>query len=74
MAQLDLCVVDNINLVSSSDTNKYTKAEERLLTICSESEEQQIKKLVNGIELGDPRPSQLLQKMRASTSLPIRRK
>lgn len=65
VAQLDLQVVENIyDLVSSEDERKYTTAKERLLKLFRESEERQIKKLVSDLNIGDLKPSQLLQRMR----------
>ncbi|KZC15052.1 hypothetical protein WN55_08981 [Dufourea novaeangliae] len=67
VAQLELKYVENIwDLVSDRNiTDKYTAAKERLLSIFKESENKRIRRLVTGIELGDTKPSQLLQKMRS---------
>ncbi|XP_076660112.1 uncharacterized protein LOC143363400 [Halictus rubicundus] len=66
VAQLEPKYVENIwDLVSDRTiTDKYTAAKERLLSIFKESENKRIKRLVTGIELGDTKPSQLLQRMR----------
>ncbi|XP_076660305.1 uncharacterized protein LOC143363625 [Halictus rubicundus] len=66
VAQLEPKYVENIwDLVSDRTiTDKYTAAKERLLSIFKESENKRIKRLVAGIELGDTKPSQLLQRMR----------
>ncbi|GFW57239.1 uncharacterized protein TNCV_541531 [Trichonephila clavipes] len=46
-----------------SDT-KYTDSKNRLLSLFKESENLRIKRLLTGIELGDMKPSQLLQKLK----------
>lgn len=46
-------------------TEKYKALKERLIEIHSESQESKIRKLLQGIELGDQRPSQLLSRMRS---------
>lgn len=44
--------------------NKYTTLKTRLLEIYEESEAKKIKKLLNEMELGDQKPSQLLRQMK----------
>lgn len=46
-------------------TDKYTTLKQRLIDIHSESQESKIRSLLQGLELGDQRPSQLLTRMRA---------
>ena len=66
VSQLEPKFVENIwDIVSDSSDNKYSAAKERLLNTFKESENKRIKRLVTGIELGDMKPSQLLQKMRS---------
>lgn len=67
VAQLEPKYVENIwDLVSDKTiTDKYTAAKGRLLSLFKESENKRIKRFVTGIELGDRKPSQLLQKMRS---------
>ncbi|GFX22025.1 hypothetical protein TNCV_3171761 [Trichonephila clavipes] len=48
---------------SKSDT-KYTDSKNRLLSLFKESENLRIKRLLTGIELGNMKPSQLLQKLK----------
>lgn len=66
VSQLEPKYVENIwDIVTNKDAvNKYTLAKERLLNAFKESETKRIKRLVTGIELGDNKPSQLLQKMK----------
>lgn len=45
--------------------NKYLAIKSRLIEIHSESEESKIRKLLQGLEIGDQRPSQLLTRMRS---------
>jgi hypothetical protein len=57
--------IENImDIITDQEPNKYTRAKQRLLSIFGDSEETQLKKLFNQIELGDQKPSILLQKMR----------
>ncbi|XP_046142173.1 uncharacterized protein LOC123987898 [Osmia bicornis bicornis] len=67
VSQLEPKYIEDIwDLVNDKNaTNKYTTAKERLLSVFRECENRRIKRLVTGIELGDVRPSQLLQKMRS---------
>ena len=66
-----LSAVDSDILNSVSDlvlkppeTDKYKTLKERLVKIHSESESSKIRTLLQGLELGDQRPSQLLTRMR----------
>ncbi|GBM98878.1 Transposon Ty3-I Gag-Pol polyprotein, partial [Araneus ventricosus] len=47
------------------DIDKYTILKKRLIELHSESEASKIRTLLQGLELGDQRPSQLLTRMRA---------
>lgn len=67
ISQLEPKYIEDIwDLISDKNANnKYTLAKEKLLSVFKESENKRIKRLVTGIELGDMKPSQLLQKMRS---------
>nr|XP_015925143.1 uncharacterized protein LOC107453000 [Parasteatoda tepidariorum] len=67
-----LAAVDSDVLSSISDivlkpptTEKYKAIKKRLIELHSESEESKIRTLLQGLELGDQQPSQLLTRMRA---------
>lgn len=66
VSQLEPKYVENIwDIVTDrTATTKYSLAKTRLLDVFKESESKRIKRLVTGIELGDLKPSQLLQKMK----------
>ncbi|GBM11813.1 hypothetical protein AVEN_188636-1, partial [Araneus ventricosus] len=69
--QIRLCVDSEIlNSVSDiilrpPDIDKYTILKKRLIELHSESEASKIRTLLQGLEHGDQRPSQLLTRMRA---------
>ncbi|UYV69361.1 hypothetical protein LAZ67_6003319 [Cordylochernes scorpioides] len=64
IAQLDPKYVENLwDIITSKEINKYSEAKERLLRIFKDGESKRIRKLPSGIELGDLKPSQLLQKL-----------
>ncbi|UYV65185.1 hypothetical protein LAZ67_3003492 [Cordylochernes scorpioides] len=66
IAQLDPKYVENLwDIITSKEINKYSEAKERLLRIFKDGESKIIRKLLSGIELGDLKPSQLLQKLRS---------
>jgi hypothetical protein len=66
ISQLEPRIVENIwDIITTNDDNKYTSAKNRLLDIFKESESNRLRKLIAGIELGDLKPSQLLQKLKA---------
>ncbi|UYV70675.1 hypothetical protein LAZ67_8000241 [Cordylochernes scorpioides] len=68
IAQLDPKYVENLwDIITSKEINKYSEAKERLLRIFKDGESKRIRKLLSGIELGDLKPSQLLQKLRLAT-------
>lgn len=48
-----------------NSTTKYTDAKAKLLTLLKESEGRQLKTLLHGMELGQQKPSFLLQKMQS---------
>ncbi|GBL83454.1 hypothetical protein AVEN_48336-1 [Araneus ventricosus] len=50
------------------DIDKYTILKKRLIDLHSESEASKIRALLQGLQLGDQRPSQLLTRMRALDS------
>ncbi|XP_035204524.1 uncharacterized protein LOC118179461 [Stegodyphus dumicola] len=52
-------------ITDKTSGNKYALVKERLLNTFKESENKRIKRLVAGLDLGDVKPSQLLQKMRS---------
>ncbi|XP_054720210.1 LOW QUALITY PROTEIN: uncharacterized protein LOC129229859 [Uloborus diversus] len=58
-----LSSVSNI-IVRPPDTNRYDTLKKRLIDLHSESEFSKIRTLLQGLELGDQRPSQLLMRMR----------
>lgn len=51
-------------LLKPPEVKKFDTLKERLLKIYEESEMQQFRKLLSGVELGDQKPSQLLRRMR----------
>ena len=60
------CIEDIWDLISYKNANNnYSLTKERLLSVFKESENKRINRLVTGIELGDMKPSQLLQKRRS---------
>ncbi|XP_055932083.1 uncharacterized protein LOC129962361 [Argiope bruennichi] len=66
IAQMEPRFVENLwDIVTDTNENKYTAAKERLLNTFKESENRRIQRLVSEMELGDLRPTQLLQKMRS---------
>ena len=52
-------------ILQPNDGDKYATLKQRLIDLHSESQESKIRTLLQGIELGDQRPSQLLSRMRA---------
>ncbi|GFX89473.1 uncharacterized protein TNCV_483081 [Trichonephila clavipes] len=65
VSQLELKYVENIwDIVNSKSDTKYTDSKNRLLSLFKDSENLRIKRLLTGIELGDMKPSQLLQKLK----------
>ncbi|UYV63473.1 hypothetical protein LAZ67_2004165 [Cordylochernes scorpioides] len=66
IAQLEPKYVENLwDIITSKEINKYSEAKERLLGIFEDGELKRIRKLLSGIELGDLKPSQLLQKLKS---------
>lgn len=66
ISQMDPKYVDTIwDIITDKAANKYSLAKERLLNVFKESENKRIKRLFTGIELGDMKPSHLLQKMKS---------
>lgn len=51
-------------IMSTTRTGRYEEAKKRLLSVYKESETKQLHKLLNEMELGDQKPSQLLRRMR----------
>ncbi|UYV75001.1 hypothetical protein LAZ67_12002062 [Cordylochernes scorpioides] len=64
VSQLDPKYVENIWDIVSSKT-KFADSKARLLNWFKESENALIKRLITGVELGNMKPSKLLQKLRA---------
>ncbi|GFR29139.1 peptidase A2 domain-containing protein [Trichonephila clavata] len=65
VSQLEPKYVENIwDIVNSKSDTKYTDSKNRLLSLYKESRNLRIKGLLTGIELGDMKPSQLLQKLK----------
>lgn len=52
-------------ILTPPTTDKYTTLKNRLIEQHAESEESKIRRLLQGIEIGDQRPSQLLNRMRS---------
>ncbi|UYV65782.1 hypothetical protein LAZ67_3005445 [Cordylochernes scorpioides] len=66
IAQLEPKYIENIwDIITLDSKFKYTESKTRLLNIFKDSESVRIKKLISGIELGNMKPSQLLQKLRS---------
>ncbi|GBN10788.1 hypothetical protein AVEN_205025-1 [Araneus ventricosus] len=66
VAQLESRYIENIwDIIKDTGSQKYSAAKDRLMQTFRESETQQIKRLLTGLELGDMKPSQLLRKMRS---------
>ncbi|UYV79078.1 hypothetical protein LAZ67_17001042 [Cordylochernes scorpioides] len=66
ISQLEPKYIENIwEIINSKSDNKFSECKSRLLELFRESEGLRIKKLIPGIELGDMKPSQLLQKLRS---------
>ncbi|UYV81644.1 K02A2.6-like, partial [Cordylochernes scorpioides] len=66
ISQLEPKYIENIwDIINSKIDNKYSECKSRLLELFREGEGLRIKKLISGIELGDIKPSQLLQKLRS---------
>lgn len=65
VAQLEPKYIENIwDIINSASSTKFTDSKTRLLNLFKESESARIKRLITGIELGNMKPSQLLQKLR----------
>lgn len=66
VAQLEKVDVEQISdiIMSLPNTGRYEQTKKRLLSVYEESENKQLQKLLNEVELGDQRPSQLLRRMR----------
>ncbi|XP_052746452.1 uncharacterized protein LOC128199699 [Bicyclus anynana] len=66
VAQLDKMDIEQIGdiILSPANTGRYEALKKRLLSVYEESENKQLQKLLNEVELGDQRPSQLLRRMR----------
>lgn len=66
VSQLEPKYVENIwDIVTSNSATKYSESKTRLLDLFKESESTRIKKLITGIDLGNLKPSQLLQKLKS---------
>ncbi|UYV84003.1 hypothetical protein LAZ67_X000860 [Cordylochernes scorpioides] len=66
VSQLDPKYVENIwDIVSSESKTKFADSKARLLNWFKKVENARIKRLITGVELGNMKPSQLLQKLRA---------
>ncbi|UYV70018.1 hypothetical protein LAZ67_7001483, partial [Cordylochernes scorpioides] len=66
IAQLEPKYIENVwDIITLDSKFKYTESKTRLLNIFKDSESVRIKKLISGIELGNMKPSQLLQKLRS---------
>ncbi|XP_035211021.1 uncharacterized protein LOC118185286 [Stegodyphus dumicola] len=66
VSQLEPKHVENIwDIITSTSATKYAESKTRLLDLFKESESTRIKKLLTGIDLGNLKPSQLLQKLKS---------
>lgn len=66
VSQMEPKYIDTIwDIITDNSENKYSLAKERLLSAFKESENKRIKRLFTGIEIGDMKPSHLLQKMKS---------
>ncbi|GFU35061.1 uncharacterized protein TNCV_4278621 [Trichonephila clavipes] len=64
-------VVNIWDIVNSKSDTKYKDSKNRLLNLFKESENLRIKLLLTGIELGDMKPSHLLQKLKTAITSDI---
>lgn len=66
VAQLEIKDIDQISdiILSPPNSGRYDAVKRRLLEVYEDSEGIQLQKLLNDMELGDQRPSQLLRRMR----------
>lgn len=65
VSQLEPKFVESLwDIISDDSRTKYTAAKERLLNTFRESENKRLQRLLTGLDLGDMKPSQLLQRMR----------
>lgn len=66
VAQLEKTDFEQISdiIMAPANENRYTLAKERLISIYEESEGQKLHKILNDMDLGDQKPSQLLRRMR----------
>lgn len=66
VAQLEKMDVEQISdiILGAPNTGRYEELKKRLLSVYEESENKQLQRLLNEMELGDQRPSQLLRRMR----------
>lgn len=72
VSQMEPKYVDTIwDIITDKAENKYSLAKERLLSVFKESENKRIKRLFTGIEIGDMKPSHLLQKMKSLATTDI---
>ena len=67
ISAIELDILNSVSDIVSHPpaTDKYKALKTRLIVIHSESQESKIRKLLQGIELGDMCPSQLLSRMRS---------
>ncbi|XP_022833161.1 uncharacterized protein LOC111361058 [Spodoptera litura] len=63
LEKMDVEQIIDINM-SKDRTGRYEEAKKRLLSVYEESGARQLHKLLNDMELGDQKPSQLLNRMR----------
>lgn len=67
VAALDSSVLQQISdiIEAPPETDKYDSLKKNLIARFTDSQERQLRKLLNEIELGDKKPSQLLREMKA---------
>ncbi|KYB29505.1 hypothetical protein TcasGA2_TC032970 [Tribolium castaneum] len=66
VAALDCSVLQSVSdiLTNPPETQKYETIKAKLISAYTDSQEKQLRKLLNELELGDRKPSQLLREMK----------
>ena len=66
IGNLDCDVMEQVSdfIANPPSQNKFPSLKERLIAIFADSEEHKLRKLLNEVELGDQKPSQLLRQMK----------
>lgn len=73
VAALDCSVLQAVSdiLTNPPETNKYETIKTKLISAYSDSQEKQLRRLLNELELGDRKPSQLLREMRTLAGVQV---